>query len=200
MIIDILNQFDFFNAVPVNGPTSYGAISRHTKLPESLVRRVLRHAMTLHLFAETAPGSGEIVHTSATAYAAKHPLLKSWLGLNMEEVSAGCLKIPEALRAYSLGKTELTQMPGECGIARAFYNPDGDAKLAEKTYFEWAENDGKGEEKGWRERRFGQAMQALAATTTVTPINVLKGLDWAALGNVTVVDVCSARPFIATFH
>ncbi|KAF2102402.1 putative O-methyltransferase [Rhizodiscina lignyota] len=189
MVLDVLNQFDFFSAVPIDGSASYTGIAAYTKLPESVVRRILRQAFTLHLFAETFPGSGYVVHTAATAYTVRQPLVRSWIALNTEEVGKGCVTMPEALKAYSFGKEQITQKPGECGVARAFYNRDGRPDLADKTYYHWAEEDGEDGQRGWRERRFGEAMQALGKQNTVTPEQILGGVDWGALGDATVVDV-----------
>lgn len=195
MVVDVLNQFDFFSAVPIDGSATYASISAFTKLPESVVRRILRHAFTLHLFAETSPGSGQVVHTAATAYMVKQPLMCSWVGMNCEEVSKGCVTVPEALRAYSLGKGQITQKPGECPTGRAFWNKEG--QHPEKTVFDWFEEDGEEAAKGWRERRFGKAMHALAGTTTVTPEQILRGMDWSGLGEATVVDVSRGHAHIS---
>ncbi|KLU81090.1 sterigmatocystin 8-O-methyltransferase, partial [Magnaporthiopsis poae ATCC 64411] len=52
-VLNILNCFDFWSAVPLNGTSSPAEIARHTGLPSEVVERVLDHATTLRLFAYT---------------------------------------------------------------------------------------------------------------------------------------------------
>lgn len=61
MTIDVLNQFDIFSAIPLGGFATYSEISRTINLPESVVRRTLRHTFTMRLFAATEPGSESVV-------------------------------------------------------------------------------------------------------------------------------------------
>ena len=74
--LNILNHFDFWSAVPVDGSASYAEIAQRTRLPQDVVYRVVQHATTLRLFAETEPGkpSSRIQHTSRSAALANlHP-------------------------------------------------------------------------------------------------------------------------------
>ena len=79
MTIDVLNQFDFFSAVPLGGSATYSEISSATNLPESVVRRMLRHAFTMRLFTATESGSESVKHTATTAYLAKTPAMRSMI-------------------------------------------------------------------------------------------------------------------------
>lgn len=47
MVMDVLNQFDFWSAVPAGGSATYSEIVEATKLPEEVVRRILRYAFTM---------------------------------------------------------------------------------------------------------------------------------------------------------
>jgi hypothetical protein len=50
--------------VPPGGMISYNEIAKQTDLDEPTVRRLLRHAMTLHIFQE--PELGMVAHTNAS--------------------------------------------------------------------------------------------------------------------------------------
>lgn len=70
-----------------------------------------------------------------------------------------------------------------------FYNPNRKPKLEGKTYFGWMEEDGKGKQKGWRSRRFVGTMKAFTFTKQGFVDGTLEKIDWAFLGEKTVVDV-----------
>ena len=190
MVLDVLNQFDFWHAIPVNGSASYRDISSHTKLPESLVRRILRYAMVNHLFTETAPGSGEILHTSATSFIVHNPIYMSWIGHNLEDVRPATGRFPEALRKFNLGRETASEQLDESAFALEFkYKANSNGNF-------WAllENDGEGAEKGFRTRRFSQAMQ-VARTSAAVDFRqlIMSGFDWESIGDGTVVDVRSCH-------
>ncbi|KAF1808284.1 S-adenosyl-L-methionine-dependent methyltransferase [Eremomyces bilateralis CBS 781.70] len=189
MVIGVLSEFDFYSAVPVDGSATYVQISEATGLPTDVVRRILRHAFTMRLFAESSPGSDDIIHTASSAVVVKTPELASWIIHNTEEVGAGCVQLPEALRRYTAGKDQMTDKPGQAASSLALYNPDSKPELAEKSFFQFVAEDGEGERKGWREERFGQAMQSAAVNTAIDPPGLLKLVDWASFGNATLVDV-----------
>lgn len=50
--------------VPEGGQTSYGDIAKQIGLGKQMTRRLLRHAMTLHIFRE--PEAGFVGHTQAS--------------------------------------------------------------------------------------------------------------------------------------
>ncbi|KAF5549287.1 peptide transporter PTR2 [Fusarium mexicanum] len=50
-ITSILNQFTFWNAVPIGGSAIYAEITAQVNLPESIVRRVLKYAISIRIFA-----------------------------------------------------------------------------------------------------------------------------------------------------
>jgi hypothetical protein len=133
------------------------------------------------LFAETSPGSGEIVHTANSAYPLKNTKMKAWIGHNIEEVAAACIDLPSTLRKYGD-----SQEPGHCATAVHFF-PDAPK---EETFFDWAgRSERDGEEKGWRVRRFGEAMASMAPMGAFRIEHINAGFDWDSLGEATVVDV-----------
>ncbi|KAF2814831.1 putative O-methyltransferase [Mytilinidion resinicola] len=179
-VIDILNQFDVWTAVPHHGTASVASIASKTGIPEEKLRRIFKHAFSMGLFAETSPGSWEIVHTGSSSYYYRNPLIKAWIGHNLEEVAPACTRLPDALRKYTD-----SQEPAHCAAGVAFF-PDSPP---DATLFSWFDIEREGEEKGWRVRRFGDAMASLAETGSARIEHVNAGFDWDSLGEATVVDI-----------
>ena len=152
-----MNQFNFWNAVPLGRSTSYSEIARKTTLPESLVRRILRHAFLNKLFAEASPG--HVVHTAKTAYVAKSPRTQSWIALNLEQVRPATVYLAKSLREYSAGKDSPSQEPLESAFALA----DLDRTGQPVDFWTFLKNDPEGNPKGYRANRFAEAMQVISA-------------------------------------
>ncbi|KIM93287.1 hypothetical protein OIDMADRAFT_138176 [Oidiodendron maius Zn] len=187
-ILDVLNQFDFWNAVPLGGSASYSEIARKTTLPEPLVRRVLRHAFLSKLFAEASPG--QVVHTAKTAYVAKTPRTRSWIALNLEQIRPATVYLAKSLREYSAGKNSHSQEPLESAFAIA----DLDRTGRPVDFWTFLKNDPDGKPKGYRANRFAEAMQAISASSSIKPDEIVKlGFDWNSLGEATVVDLGGSR-------
>lgn len=187
MILDVLNQFDFWHAIPLDGSATYDSIARHVELPVSLVRRILRYAMTARLFAETAPGSRSIVHTSTTAFIVRNPTYMSWIGHNLEDVRPATVQLPEALRRYNRGKKIATERLTESAFALAFADKAG----CQGNFWALLEEDGQGAKKGYRAHRFARAMQIARTSAAVSFETLIKaGFDWHSVGDGVVVDVC----------
>jgi hypothetical protein len=187
MIIDVLNQFDFFLAIPLGSSATYSEISRATNLPESVVRRILRHAFTMRLFAATEPGSESVVHTATTAYLAKTPAMRSMIGHQTEETRAGSLHFAESLRKYSAGKSKFTEEVLESGFSIA----DIDRTGHPVDYWAYAKVTPEGKPAGFREKRFAEAMQAAAGGSSAPTELLRDNFDWASLEEGTVIDVSS---------
>lgn len=113
MVMDVLNQFDFWSAVPAGGSANYSEIVEATKLPEEVVRRILRYAFTMRLFAPV--GRDSVKHTATSAFVLKSPPMRSMIAHNAEEVRISDYFVPESLRRFSLGKPTLTQEINESG-------------------------------------------------------------------------------------
>ncbi|KAH7006998.1 S-adenosyl-L-methionine-dependent methyltransferase [Ilyonectria destructans] len=185
MITDILNQFNFFSAVPLGGSANYGEIAGKTNLPESIVRRVIRHAMTMRLFEEKPPGSGSITHTSTTAFMARYPIWRSWLGHNFEDVRPGTVYVPESLSKFSAGRDKPSEDILNSGVALA----DVDHLGHPTSPWEYIDRTPEGKPDGYRANRFAEAMQILASTSAVKAPDLLAAFDWNSFGEATVIDV-----------
>jgi hypothetical protein len=183
MVLGILNEFNFWDAVPLDGSATYSETASKTNLPESMARRILRHAMTQHIFDETEPGSGRVKHTVNSAFAVRHPLVRSWLGHNLEEVGACCPRLPEVL--HTVGETPES---AECPLMQML-DPTAPKH---RNFFDFAAVDGEGEKKGWRMARFGGAMAHISSSGGADFEPLMAAFDWDALGEATVVDVGGA--------
>ncbi|KAF9892841.1 hypothetical protein FE257_000430 [Aspergillus nanangensis] len=187
-VLNILNHFDFGSAVPINGSASFADIAKHTSLPEDVVYRVLQHAITLRIFTETEPGrpsSSRVQHTSRSAALAKNPGLKALVSTILDDAGAPMMVMNETLRRYSLGKPALTQNMDETAFALLH-----SGRVYGKYTNSWdlLENDGEGERKGWRARNFVEFMRYIKDIFHLEEV-LVDAYDWAAAGNVTVVDV-----------
>jgi ubiquinone/menaquinone biosynthesis C-methylase UbiE len=133
--------------------------------------------MTIRVFRESRPGY--VAHTGPSAQFVTNPLLRDWFTFNLDEVLPGAVQLAEALRRY--GDSE---EPGECAIGIA-YNFNSD-----ETYWDFILKDGEGDRKGWRVKRFANAMKCIAASSAHHHDFLQTAFDWAGLGEgAQVVDV-----------
>jgi hypothetical protein len=186
MVLDILSSFQVFEAVPLEGSASYSEIASKTGIPEDMARRIIRHSMTQRIFAETAPGSNQVVHTATSALFLKNPKWHSWVGHNLDEVNRASTYMTDSIRRFGDGNGE----PGLCAATLALC-PD---IPKETSWFQWAATDGEGDKKGWRMHRFSEAMEVISTGQNATAA-VHGGFDWKSLpSGGTIVDVSLLVP------
>ncbi|KAH7355756.1 O-methyltransferase-domain-containing protein [Pyrenochaeta sp. MPI-SDFR-AT-0127] len=183
--LNILNQFDFWNAVPTDGEASYEEIAKYTKLPVEVVSRVLDHAITMRFFAKPSPIATSVKHTSRSAALAKDSGLSALVQMVLDETGPPMFLLPEALRRYSQGKTEITKNMKETAFKLCH---SGGAWGNYENSWDFIENDGEGDKKGWRQRNFVKFMAYIKDLFGTEGI-VLDAIDWEGAGNVTVVDL-----------
>ena len=184
--MDILNEFDFWNAVSLDGSATRAEIAAKVGLPESLVRRVLKYAISIRFFAVDPNAPDKIVHTSLSALPVKNPLMKSWLRHNFHEARPGTVHMPEAFRKYGSGKETWSEEPLESSFAVA----NVDRLDKPESFWDYVNRDVEGKPKGWRATKFAESMQAAASASSIKIEDLLStGYDWAQLGEATVVDV-----------
>ncbi|GLB11184.1 hypothetical protein AtubIFM57258_007604 [Aspergillus tubingensis] len=186
LAFDVFNNFNFWDAVPLNGSASYADIAKSTNLPEQIVRRILRLAFTIFVFAEEAPGSDRVVHTAASAHIVRSPFVKSYLEHNMEDVRPAATVGVDALKKWFVGQSEPPEDVAGCAIALATY--DGH-QIGRDLWYLLDNSERPGQPKGFRAKRFAEAMQGLRMTSGVMTESVLKQLDWGSLDEATVVDL-----------
>ncbi|KAF2192999.1 S-adenosyl-L-methionine-dependent methyltransferase [Zopfia rhizophila CBS 207.26] len=185
--LNILNYFDFWSAVPLEGSASYADISQRTSLPQDVVHRILQHATTLRIFAETEPGksSSRIQHTSRSAALARSSGLRALVSTVLDDAGAPMMVMNEALQRYSRGKPTLTQEMSESSFALLH---SGGTFGKHGNSWELLENDGVGEKQGWRQKNFVEFMRYVKEIFHLEGV-VLESHDWNAEGKATLVDV-----------
>jgi hypothetical protein len=186
-VLNVFNQFSFWDAVPLNGSATYAEIAAKVGLHESYVRRLLRHAVTKRIFAETA--EGRIVHTSLSAVCVNTPLVRSRIGHNLEVIGPSSQYLPDALRKWGRGAVE-DGKPDHSAFGLAFLQ-----NHTAKTFWDWAVTD-KDEERGlpagWRAKRFGEAMTSVTSDPSFDFRAVHAMFGWDSLPQgATLVDVSS---------
>jgi hypothetical protein len=75
--------FKIAHTFPVDGEATFEDISAACGLNVIGIRRILRHAMTNHIFQEVRPGT--VVHTAASKLLATDPLVSDFVGIGCEE-------------------------------------------------------------------------------------------------------------------
>ncbi|KAJ4244805.1 hypothetical protein NW762_014383 [Fusarium torreyae] len=185
-ILNILNQFEFWTAVPLDGSATYGEIANRVNLPESLVRRVLKYAISTRVFTSTPEKPDSVSHTSISAVPARNHLYQTWIRHLCEESWPGALHMAESFKKFSSGKEEPSQEPLESGFALA--NVDN---LDEpQTFWDYMNREVEGKPKGWRAKKFAECMQVAASASAIKTDDLLKSAyDWNKLGEATVIDI-----------
>lgn len=75
-----------FSAFPLNQDISFEALSSKCGLNEVDLRRLVRHAMTNHIFQER---DGKVVHSAATKVLALNEKMRDIIGIMTEEMFPG---------------------------------------------------------------------------------------------------------------
>lgn len=83
-------RFNIAAKIPLGGQTSFKDIAEGTGLDEGVVRRLLRHAMTMRVFQE--PVAGMVSHTK-TSKALLDPAMCDWLRVGTEEMWPAAVKV-----------------------------------------------------------------------------------------------------------
>lgn len=178
--IDVLNRLNFWDAVPTDGSATYAEIARKVGTSESAVRRLLRHAFSLRVFAEYPLGSEYVVHTNFSSFPVRQPNVRSWIAHHAEEGGPAAVNLAPALAKWGEGC-----LPGQTAAGYIFF-PGDDTK----SFWDWLSVDGETEgRKGYREKRFGDAMAFTADSPSMGMRAGLAAFDWEKLGKATMVDV-----------
>lgn len=186
----MLNRLNFWDAVPIEGSSTYAEIAQNVKLPESAVRRILRHAFSLRVFAEHPLGSEHVVHTNFSSFPIRQPNVRSWIAHHAEEGGPSAVNLAPALTKWGEGS-----LPGQTAAGYTLFPEDGT-----KSFWDWLAVDGKQEGKeGYRQKRFGDAMAFAADSPGMGMKTGLAAFDWEGLGKATMVDV-SVLPIGLTPH
>jgi hypothetical protein len=77
-------RFNIATSFPVHEEASFASILDECGLVELVLRRIMRHAMTKHIFRE--PRKGYVVHTAASRLLAEDLQLRDWVGASTDEL------------------------------------------------------------------------------------------------------------------
>lgn len=139
----------------------------------------------MRYFARPEPTSGSVKHTSRSAALAKDSGLKALVQMVLDETSPPMMLLPEALRRFAVGRSEIARDQKETAFRLCH---SGGAWGDYNNTWDFIENDGEGEKKGWRQRNFIKFMAYIKDLFKTESI-VLEAIDWKAAGDATVVDV-----------
>ncbi|KAL8746746.1 MAG: hypothetical protein Q9190_001264 [Brigantiaea leucoxantha] len=167
--LQIINHFDIANKVPLDGSISQRELAQACELPQDILTRVLRQAMTYHVFYEPQPGY--IAHTEVSKVI---PSLSPLLSYQLE------ICLPSTTNLLKALKDEQKR----CAFQIAHGTSDTWWDYAEKSE-RWTEEYGK-----------YQALITQGGAHDVS--HVVNGYDWGKLGQATVVDIGGADGFVAT--
>lgn len=177
MTLHAVVRFGIAEAIPLDEPITFEAVAKKVGLSTDRVTRLLRHSITNNLFEE--PRAGYVGHTALSSIIVREPLSRSWILHNFEEIAT--TKFLEAYDKY--GETD---EPTETATSLAF---DYFTKHPKDNLWTFLENDGEGEQKGYRMRRFAEAMVWVSGHKNDQDMILATGFDWASLGEATVADV-----------
>ncbi|PSN75191.1 sterigmatocystin 8-O-methyltransferase precursor [Corynespora cassiicola Philippines] len=161
-------KYNIQNLVPLETGTTFKELAEKTGIQEKKLTRLLRHAITDHLFCETQPG--HIKHTVATKALLAMPILGTWASMGMYEVRPANMFMVDGVARWPD-----SEEPNHAGFQLA--------NDTDKTMFDFFE------EHPERMSRFKDAMSFLPTFPGLEPSYAVKAFDWASLGRATVVDV-----------
>ncbi|KAL7621325.1 hypothetical protein AAE478_008646 [Parahypoxylon ruwenzoriense] len=180
--LQLINHYGIAELVPIEGTITLSQLQAKTPLDPINLTRVLRYAMTNHLFQEPKPGV--IAHTAASRLLAEDPSLQAWVGFNTEDVYPGSAHVLDALRRFPEGTS----------LQRTGFNVAFDTVDREPMFVTFGREPE-------RARRMGAAMRSLTGGEGYELSHLSEGLDLSdvdARGG-TLVDVGGSHGF-ASVH
>lgn len=83
--LQAIYRFGLATSFPVGkDEATFAEIAESSRLHESYVRRILRHAMSYRIFCE--PREGIVAHTAASEMLANNHSMREWVGMVSEEM------------------------------------------------------------------------------------------------------------------
>ncbi|KAF1733900.1 O-methyltransferase bik3 [Beauveria bassiana] len=187
MALNLMNHFDFWSAVPLEGSASISDIAKHTNLPEEVAKRVVEHGLTLRLFSPEGDYrvTGRVQHSCRSAALVKSTGLRALVSTVIDDAGAPMLAINKALELHARGQPALTKDMTKTAFA---LHQKGATIGNYTTSWEYIENDGEGDRKGWRQRNFVEFMRYLKEIFRLEAV-LESSFDWKALGKSSIVDI-----------
>jgi hypothetical protein len=88
--LQAISRLQIASILPPGGQLSFADIAKLTGLSERTTRRLLRHAMTMHVFCEPRPGM--VAHTKTSKLLAI-PDMNNWMSTGSEEMWPAATKV-----------------------------------------------------------------------------------------------------------
>lgn len=93
-----ITRFKIATAFPVHGEATFSQIAKNCNLDESVLRRLLRHAMTKNVFHE--PRKAIVAHTAASKLLAEDQKIHDWVRVSTDELWQGAAQTVNAISKY----------------------------------------------------------------------------------------------------
>ncbi|KAI1656461.1 putative O-methyltransferase [Daldinia decipiens] len=168
MTLRAIYDFRLAQHVPLNEPATFEEIAQASELDSPIVERILRHAMTNHIFSE-APGepSGRVVHTAASRLLATNPDALAAVGMLVKDFAPISVHVNEAIIHWRDLPASERDEPTQAATA-LLHGPG-------QTYFGLLKKDEA------RAARFAGGMQYFAEGTEEDVKLLLAGYPWNIL-------------------
>jgi hypothetical protein len=161
-------EFKVADAVPLDGSISYQELAEKVNVPMLNLRRLIRHAMTNHIFRE--PTKGFVAHTRTSRLLVENAHLRAWVGFFSEDLWLPIANVVTAMKRWP-GSGESSQT----GVNVA-YGTD-------LPWFDFLQRD------EVVAKRYSLAMEAHGSGEGFSLAHTVNGYPWGGLGEATVVDV-----------
>ena len=169
--LQVIMRHRVAEAIPPRTSVAIAALAVKLGLDEPFITRILRHAMTYHVFCEPEPG--HVAHTVSSLSLASSNSVRDWLDMTLEEWGPAAGNAVNALDKY-----HGSQDPKETGFGLAFDNMTIYELLAQRPD---------------RAKVFGSAMGNFSKGVSHDVKHLVENYNWAGLGTGTVVDVSPSR-------
>ncbi|KAI0470060.1 sterigmatocystin 8-O-methyltransferase [Xylariaceae sp. FL0804] len=172
--IDTICRFHILDMVPSGGQVSFGAIAEKTGWDQALVRRLLRHAISMRILSEPEPGM--VAHTKISKFLAI-PYINSWVQFESKDTWPAIPMVADAME-----KWPSSEEANETGFSLA---------NGGRSVFDVLTTD------STRAMRFAGGMKSLDHVPGCADAAVSKAYDWSSLGNAYIVNVGGSRGHVA---
>lgn len=173
--IDAICRFHIADIVPPGGQVSFSEIAEKTNLDEPLVRRLVRHAMSMHILREPSPGM--VAHTKISKYFTL-PYVNDWLSFGAREGWPAATRMLDAIQKWP--GSEESNHTGFC-LAN-----DTDKSIFEVLH---ADHD--------RAKRLASGVKAHDHFPGYAAADVPMLYDWTSLNGALIVHVSGSRGEVA---
>jgi len=169
-------EFKVASAVPLSDSISYIDLAQKVSVPMLNLRRLLRHAMTNHIFSE--PIKGFVSHTSVSRLLLDDNSMNAWVGFIVNDCWLPIANVVKAMKKWP-GSGE----PTETGVNLAYGTED--------KFFDIIQKDQE------LAKRFSMAMEAHGGGEGFLVKWTVEGYPWGSLGEATVVDMGGSQGFVS---